>query len=217
MSVSGIPIASLVAPANEIDQHHIMPVLETALIRYPEFNFGCIILDSGYDSEDLHRDIYTKLHLLPIIIRKPSMKYDSGFSNNGTPLCAFGYATRRKGIEYKHKRTKFACYYVCRQNSQKLLFKCPYEKSNTNFGWTTYTRFKDSYRKHGPVVPGSRLYEKLKPLRTGIERYFGLVKENRYKIETSNTYMGHDSVPLRCNVLIHPVRYSTTGLNMISY
>lgn len=201
MSVSGIPIASLLAPANESDKVHIMPVLQTVFARYPDLPFGGVILDSIYDSEDLHRDIYVELHLLPIIIRKPSMKYGRGFSTKGTPLCPFGYPTRRKGIEYNHQRTKFACYHVCKKDSQQLLFKCPHKNSESHFGWMTHTRFKDSYRKQGPVVPGSRVYQRLKPLRTGIERYYALVKENRYRMETSNTYMGHD------NVLIHIIEH----------
>lgn len=201
MSVSGIPVTSLIAPANESDQQHIIPILQTAIARYPEFNFGCIVLDSGYDSEDLHHDIYTKLRLLPVIIRKPSIKYGPGFSDKGTPLCPFGYPTRRKGIEYRNKRTKFACYHVCLQDQQKLLFNCHYKNSKSRFGWMTYTHFKNSYRKQGPAVPGSRVYERLKPLRTGIERYYGLVKENRYKMELSNTYMGHN------NVLIHVIEH----------
>ena len=201
MSVSGIPMASLLAPANESDEAHVMPVLRTALARYPQLPFGCVILDSGYDSEDLHRDIYMVLHLLPIIIRKPSMKYGPGFTAEGTPRCPFGYPTRRKGIEYNHQRTKFACYHVCSKDPQQLLFNCPYKDSKSPFGWMTHTRFKDSYRKQGPAVPGSRVYERLKPLRTGIERYYGLAKENRYRMETSNTYMGHD------NVLIHVIEH----------
>ena len=201
MSVSGVPLASLIAPANEQDEAHIIPVLQTALSRYREFPFGCVILDAGYDSEELHRDIYTQLHLLPVIIRMPSMKYGRRFSAQGTPLCPFGYPTRRKGIEYNHQRTKFACYRACQQDAQPLLFKCPHIDSKSPFGWLTYTRFKDSYRKQGPAVPGSRIYERLKPMRTGIERYYGLAKENRYRMEASNTYMGHD------NVLIHVIEH----------
>lgn len=201
MSVSGIPIVSLLAPANESDEAHIIPVLKEALSRYPEINFGCIILDAGYDSEDLHRDIYKELHLLPVIIRMPSMKYGPGLSADGTPLCPFGYKTQRKGIEYNHQRTKFACYHACKKDPQQLLFNCSYKDSKSRFGWMTYTRFKDSYRTKGPAVPGSRVYERLKPLRTGIERYYGLAKENRYRMETSNTYMGHD------NVLIHVIEH----------
>ena len=62
-------------------------------------------------------------------------------------------------------------------------------------------RILNSYHKQGPAVPVSRIYERLKPLRTGIERYYGLVKENRYRMETSNTYTGHD------NVLIHVIEH----------
>jgi hypothetical protein len=36
-----------------------------------------------------------------------------------------------------------------------------------------------------------------KKLRTGIERYYGLTKENRYHMEVNNTYMGHDNVLIR--------------------
>ena len=201
MSVSGIPFVSLLAPANESDEIHIIPVLTEALARYPELNFGSIILDAGYDTEDLHRDIYKELNLLPVIVRMPSMKYGRGLSTDGTPLCPFGYKTRRKGIEYNHQRTKFACYHACSKDPQQLLFNCTYKDSKSSFGWMTHTRFKDSYRKRGPAVPGSRVYERLKPLRTGIERYYGLVKENRYRMETSNTYMGHD------NVLIHVIEH----------
>lgn len=201
MSVSGIPLTSLLAPANESDEIHIIPALQATLDRYPKFPFSCVLLDSGYDSENLHRDIYTKLHLLPVIIRMPSIKYGARFSDEGTPLCPFGYPTRRKGIEYNHQRTKFACYHACEKDAQLFLFTCPYTNSKSHFGWMTHTRFKDSYRKQGPVVPGSRIYQTLKPLRTGIERFYGLVKENRYKMETSNTYMGHD------NVLIHVIEH----------
>ena len=138
-----------------------------------------------------------ELNLLPVIIRMPSMKYGLGLSADGTPLCPFGYNTRRKG----HQSTKYACYHACNKDTQQLLFNCTYKDSKSPFGWMIHTRFKDSYRKQGPAVPGSRVYERLKPLRTGIERYYGLVKENRYRMETSNTYMGHD------NVLIHVIEH----------
>ncbi len=40
------------------------------------------------------------------------------------------------------------------------------------------------------------IYKKLKPFRTGIERTFGLVKENRYRMEISNSYIGIDNVSI---------------------
>jgi len=42
---------------------------------------------------------------------------------------------------------------------------------------------------------------KLKPLRAANERNYGLVKENRYRMETTNTYMGFD------NVLMHVIEH----------
>ena len=65
----------------------------------------------------------------------------------------------------------------------------------------TYTYFKEDYRRQGPAVPGLRPYEQLKKLLTGIERYYGLIKENRYHMEANNTYMGHN------NVLIHVIEH----------
>jgi len=200
-SVSGIPIVSRLAPANESDQTHIMPLLHTAFERYSKLPFACVILDAGYDSEEFHRDIYTEFNILPVIIRKPSIKWGPNLGNTGTPLCPFGYPTRRKGIEYNRGRTKFACYRVCIKDPQRMLFRCEYQDSKNRFGWITHTYFKDDYRRQGPAVPGSRPYEQLKKLRTGIERYYGLTKENRYHMEVNNTYMGHD------NVLIHVIEH----------
>ena len=211
VSVSGIPVVSLIAPANESDQAHILPLLRTLQDRYPSLPFVCVILDAGYDSEELYRDIYTELGILPIIIRKPSMKWGAKLSETGTPLCPFGYPTRRKGIEYKQGRTKFACYHACLKDPQQLIFTCDHLRSKSQFGWMSHTYFKDDFRRQGPAVPGSRLYERLKPLRTGIERYYGLTKENRYYMEHNNTYMGHN------NVLIHVIEHDIVATLDILY
>ncbi len=80
----------------------------------------------------------------------------------------------------------------------------------------TYTRFKDSYRKQGPAVPGSRVYKRLKPLRTGIERYYGLAKENRYRMETNNTYMGHDIERAQIIPAIFPLSFPEQHLGKIN-
>lgn len=211
VSITGIPMVSLLAPANENDQTLIIPLLNAILRRYPDLPFSAVILDAGYDAEDFHRDIYAQLNLFPIIIRKPSMKWGAKFSDSGTPLCPFGYATRRRGIEYSHQRTKFSCYHACHNDPQKLLFPCKHQQSKSRFGWMTYTYFKDGYRRYGPAAPGSRLYQQLKKYRTGIERYYGLTKENRYHMEFNNTYKGHD------NVLIHVVEHDIVATLDIIY
>ncbi len=211
IAVSGIPVVSLIAPANESDQAHILPLLNTLRARYPSLPFVCVILDAGYDAEDLHRDIYTEQEIIHIIIRKPSMKWGPKLGETGTPLCLFGYPTRRKGIEYKQGRTKFACYRACLEDPQELIFTCDHLRSKSRFGWMTHTYFKDDFLRQGPAVPGSRLYERLKTLRTGIERYYGLTKENRYYMEHNNTYMGHD------NVLTHVIEHDIVATLDILY
>ena len=87
------------------------------------------------------------------------MKWGTKLSKTGTPLCLFGYLTRRRGIEYNHGRTKFTCYHACSNDPQGLLFSCQYQNSESRFGWMTYTYFKEDYRRQGPAVPGSRPYE----------------------------------------------------------
>jgi len=57
-------------------------------------------------------------------------------------------------------------------------------------------KFRESYLKYGPATPDTIIYKKLKPFRTAIERGFGLLKENRYRIERTNTYMGIDNVAM---------------------
>ncbi len=199
--VSGVPMVSLLAPANESDQVHVLPLLAALVRRYPDLPFACLILDAGYDAEPLHRDIHLDFGLLPIIIRKAKMKWGPRLCDTGTPPCPFGYPTRRKGIEYARRRTKFACHHACQASRQPLLFPCEHVHSKSPFGWMTYTYFEDDYRRQGPAVPGSRVYERMKLLRTGIERYYGLTKENRYHMEQNNSYMGHD------NVLVHVIEH----------
>ena len=75
----------------------------------------------------------------------------------------------------------------------------------------TNTYFKDSYRKFSPATPGSLIYEKLKKYRTGIERYYGLVKENRYRMESSNVYKGLD------NITIHVIEHDIVQTQDIIY
>jgi len=139
VAVSGIPVVSIIAPANESDKAYILPLLRTLQDRYPSLPFVCVILDAGYDSEELHRHIYTELGILPIIIRKPSMKWEPNLSETGTPLCPFGYPTRRKSIEYKQGRTKFACYHACLKDPQQLIFTCDHLRSKSQFGWMSHT------------------------------------------------------------------------------
>ena len=87
------------------------------------------------------------------------------------------------------------------KEEQPILFPCDYDKEQCKYGYTRYTYFSNGYRKFGPALPHNAIYQKLKPLRTGIEKTFGLVKENRYRMEEANFYKGID------NVTIHTVEH----------
>lgn len=199
-TVSGVPLVTLLAPANESDQAFVFPLVEELVSRYPSLTFPYLILDRGYDTEEIHHDIYEFFEIIPIIIRK-KMVYPKGFTKDGYPLCPWGFPMKPRGIEYNQRRTKYACFKLCTRSAQPLLFHCEYIKEQYKFGYTCRTYFEDGYRKYGPAVPHSLIYRKLKPFRTGIERTFGLVKENRYRMEITNFYKGID------NVTIHAIEH----------
>jgi len=199
-TISGVPLVTLISPANESDQDFIIVLLEELIARYPYLEVAYIILDRGYDTEEIHHDIYEFFDIIPVIIRK-KMVYPKGFTTDGYPLCPFGFPMKRRGIEYQQKRTKYACFKLCTKSDQPLLFQCDYIKEQYKHGYTCRTYFIDGYRKYGPALPHSLIYQKLKPFRTGIERTFGLVKENRYRMEISNFYKGID------NVTIHAIEH----------
>jgi hypothetical protein len=199
-TVNGLPLVTIVSPANESDQAFIIDLIIALIGRYPFLQFSYIILDKGYDTEEIHHDIYEIFGIIPIIIRK-KMVYPKGFTNDGFPLCHYNFPMRPRGIEYRNRRTKYACFKICEKSNQPLLFKCNYLKEQHKFGYSCYTYFNDGYRKYGPALPRNLIYKKLKPFRTGIERTFGLVKENRYRMEKSNFFKGLN------NVTIHAVEH----------
>jgi hypothetical protein len=197
MSVTGIPLVSIVTAAGTSDQSCIIELVKELFRLYPELPFAYIILDRGYDADEIYQTLYEIYNILPIIIRK-KMVYPKGFTKAGYPLCPFGYALTRIGIDYKRKRTKYCCRKVClkRPKQQNDLFSCDNIGLKNSNGITFYTHFKDSYRKYGPTIPSTIIYKRLKPLRTAIEREYGLIKENRYRMEYINTYTGIENVTM---------------------
>jgi len=150
-TISGVPLVTLLSSANKHDQTFILVLIEELVARYPNFEFSYIILDRGYDTEEIHHDIYEFFGITPIIIRK-KMVYPKGLTKDGYPLCPGGFAMKPRGIEYKQKRTKYACFKVCKRSKQLLMFPCDYIKEQYKFGYSCYTYFKDGYRKYGPAV-----------------------------------------------------------------
>ena len=142
MSLTGIPLVSIITSAEVSDQNVIFELLDELFKRYPELSFAYLILDKGYDTEEIHRDIYENYHLIPVIIRK-KMVYPKQFTKSGIPLCAFGYAMRKKGIDYQRKRTQYCCEKICAKNpkDQKDFFDCEFLNSINSHGMIKYTHF----------------------------------------------------------------------------
>jgi hypothetical protein len=199
MTITGIPMVSIVSTRSDSDQTHIFPLLDKFQTRFPHLKVAYVTLDSGYDAEEIHKGIYENYNIIPVIIRK-KMVYPKGFTPEGIPCCELGYPLDRTGIDYKRKRTRYHCKRICRNDPQKT-FPCIYLDDAKELLF--YTHFKDSYRKYGPAIPDSIIYKKLKPFRTAVERGFGLIKENRYRMEYTNTYMGIDNVTM--HVIEHDI------------
>ncbi|ODS32738.1 MAG: hypothetical protein SCARUB_02121 [Candidatus Scalindua rubra] len=197
ITITGIPMISIVSTRIDSDQIHIFPLLDEFKKRFSSLSIAYIVLDAGYDAEEIHKSIYEDYNIIPIIIRK-EMVYPKGFNTEGIPLCDFGYPLMKTGIDYKRKRSRYHCRKICQKDTQ-MIFPCSLDTG----GFNLYTRFKDSYRKYGPATPDTIVYKKLKPFRTAIERGFGLVKENRYRMEYTNTYMGINNVTM--HVIEHDI------------
>ena len=81
-TVSGVPLVTLVSPGNESDQAFILPLVEKLVSRYPYLKFSYLILDKGYDTEEIHHDIYEFFGIIAVIVRK-KMVYPKGFTKDG--------------------------------------------------------------------------------------------------------------------------------------
>ena len=201
ITITGIPVVSFVVANNIHDQYYVIPLLDEFRQRFPDIKIAYIILDKGYDNEEIYQIIYESYNIIPVIIRK-KMVYPKGFTADGKPLCPLGYPmTKEAGIDYKRERTWYSCKRICKKDPQRNFNFCSDLNSDRPYGFTKYTYFKDSYRKFGPALPNTIIYKTLKPYRTAIERNYGLVKENRYRLEYTNTYKGFD------NVLMHVIEH----------
>lgn len=209
--VTGVPLVSRVVGANEADVAQLPALVAELADRYPRLCFSYLILDAGYDAEEAYALLFEEYGIIPVIIQVKEAKAKKGFTRDWRPLCPFNFALRRTGIDYQRRRTRWACFRVCQNSDQTLLFDCQHLHSPAPTGLLRYTHFRDGYRTFGPAAPNTQIYEFLKPLRTGIERTYGLVKTNRYRMEVNNTYRGAD------NVLMHVIEHDIVLTQDIIY
>lgn len=203
MAAGGVPLVSIVAPANELDQTHLLPLLERFRELYPDLEVAYLLLDKGYDTEALYRAVYEDYGMIPVTARKENVAYPDGYSKAGRPICPHGIELARRGTDYGRRRTKFACEHRCQAEGatpEQGWEDCPH-LARPGAGFTFYTHFESSYRKFGPLTPDMPIFAKLYRLRTDVERGFGLKKANRYRMEDNITVMGLDAVAI--HVILH--------------
>jgi len=197
----------VVEGANVADKKVIIPLLAEFRKVFPELPVAYLILDKGYDYEDVHRDIYESFGIIPAIIRKENIRHPRSFSPKFLPWCKYRFELQKTGIDYKLKRTRYQCLHTCLKQPDELqrrgADKCIYlnSRGRQKRGKLVYTHFQKSYRKFGPLPPGTQLYKKLTRLRTAIERAYANAKNNRYRMEETLTVMGKDTV--RIHVTLH--------------
>lgn len=203
MAAGGLPLVSVVAPANELDSVHLLPLLSRFRELYPDVQVAYLLLDKGYDSEALYRSVYEDHGMIPVTARKDNIAYPKEFSNRGRPLCPYGIELARRGTDYGRRRTKFCCEHRCLAEGAEPTEGwqgCPHLHTS-GAGYSSYTHFRQSYRKFGPLTPDMGLFEHLYKMRTEIERSFGLKKSNRYRMEDNITVMGLE--PMAIHVILH--------------
>ena len=93
-------MVSIVTTRSDSDQKHIFPLLNEFKNRFPSLSIAYIVLDAGYDTEEIHKGIYENYNIIPVIIRD-KIVYPKGFNPEGTPLCEFGYPFTKTGIDYR--------------------------------------------------------------------------------------------------------------------
>jgi hypothetical protein len=204
VTAGGLPLVSITAPGNELDQTHLVPLLWRFRELYGEsLPVADLLLDKGYDVEALYETAYEDFGMIAVTSRKENIAYPDGFSKKGRPLCPYGIELVRRGTDYGRRRTKFCCEHRCRASDAEPDdgFEDCVHLSGPGAGFTYYTHFEWGYRKFGPLAPDMDLFAKLYRLRTDVERGFGLTKANRYRMEDNITVMGLDALAI--HVILH--------------
>lgn len=103
----------------------MFPLLDEFRQRFSDIRIAYIILDKGYDNEEIYQIIYESYDIIPVIIRK-KVAYPKGFTKDGCPLCLLGYPMKRAGIDYDLERTKYLCEKIYENDPQRRFDFCPH-------------------------------------------------------------------------------------------
>ena len=57
VTITGVPLVSTISPRNASDQDYLFPLLDKFRQRFPEIKIAYIVLDRGYDTEPIHKEL----------------------------------------------------------------------------------------------------------------------------------------------------------------
>jgi len=79
IAIRGMPSVSGISPRDASDEDYLFPLLDRFEKRFPGMKIAYIVLDLGYDSEEIHRKPYEHYGIIPVIIRKKTA-YPRGYA-----------------------------------------------------------------------------------------------------------------------------------------
>lgn len=173
---SELPLFVKVTPANIHDGSVASGMIQDFLDLYKGvFTPSSYLMDSGYDYDDLYRDIVDTHQAMPIIAYNPRGRKTppEGFNEQLHPICSAGYRLTYWGKDGGY--LKFRCPHMTGD------VDCPFGSnwcSSSNYGLTLKLNYRKNPRIHGYPLRNSKTWQNLYNKRTSVERLNGRLKEH---------------------------------------
>ena len=201
-SKSELPMEICMTPANVHDGTIALKLIDQFLNNYRNiFKPSYYAMDSGYDYENIYREIIDTHQAIPIIAYNPrgSKAPPQGYDEDLHPVCSGGYKLVYWGKDQKHM--KFRCPHIL--NKCECLHGSNW-CSPSNYGYTRKINFRENPRLLGYPIRSSNQWKLLYNLRTSVERCNSRLKEmlNVDRIRSKGIKKAKVHALLNCVVLV---------------
>jgi len=175
-TVSGIPLAYVITPANIADIDMAEPLINKLMEDYDkEFTPKYYIMDAGYDKPELYSTIHLTHHaqaIIPINWRNTKVPPE-GINFDGQLVCTMNHPYVYGGND--NGAIRILCPHAC--GKCDCLMGSAW-CTNAKSGYVGKVKIKDNPRFITAPFRGTEAYEKLYNQRTSVERTFGDLKDN---------------------------------------
>lgn len=194
-----------IAEASKHDSNFTLPLIERFTQNH-KLKIAYHIADGTCGSDEIRKTLFEKYNIIGIYPLREDSSFPDNFSQKGRPLCSFGFPLKRKGTDYKRRRTQYYCNRIClnlAEYNYKGIRSCPYLVSKKKQGFTFYTKFKNGLGKFGPIDQSTKRFERLYDSRTYSEQVIGLTKSHRYHMEHNLTATDPEEITIQA--LLHAI------------